>query len=264
MNELLAEAIGTFVLILFGCGVNAGTSLTRSFSNKSSNSWIVGTLGWGLAVTLGVYASGKFSGAHINPAVTLGLLSSGEIEINSAINYIIGQSIGAFIACLIIYLHYLPHWSRTEDKSVKLGVFATGPSINSKYSNLLSEIIGTFALLFGLKFIGINEFANGLNPLIIGGLVCAIGISLGGTTGYAINPVRDFIPRFAHFILPISGKGHSNWNYAWIPIIGPIIGGVLGVQTYKFLFENSTSNSLILFFGIFLLIAILSFLENRK
>ena len=264
MNELLAEAIGTFVLILFGCGVNAGTSLTRSFSNKSSNSWIVGTLGWGLAVTLGVYASGKFSGAHINPAVTLGLLSSGEIEINSAINYIIGQSIGAFIACLIIYLHYLPHWSRTEDKSVKLGVFATGPSINSKYSNLLSEIIGTFALLFGLKFIGINEFANGLNPLIVGGLVCAIGISLGGTTGYAINPVRDFIPRFAHFILPISGKGHSNWNYAWIPIIGPIIGGVLGVQTYKFLFENSTSNSLILFFGIFLLIAILSFLENRK
>ena len=264
MNELLAEAIGTFVLILFGCGVNAGTSLTRSFSNKSSNSWIVGTLGWGLAVTLGVYASGKFSGAHINPAVTLGLLSSGEIEINSAINYIIGQSIGAFIACLIIYLHYLPHWSRTEDKSVKLGVFATGPSINSKYSNLLSEIIGTFALLFGLKFIGINEFANGLNPLIVGGLVCAIGISLGGTTGYAINPVRDFIPRFAHFILPISGKGHSNWNYAWIPIIGPIIGGVLGVQTYKFLFQNSTSNSLILFFGIFLLIAILSFLENRK
>ena len=264
MNELLAEAIGTFVLILFGCGVNAGTSLTRSFSNKSSNSWIVGTLGWGLAVTLGVYASGKFSGAHINPAVTLGLLSSGEIEINSAINYIIGQSIGAFIACLIIYLHYLPHWSRTEDKSVKLGVFATGPSINSKYSNLLSEIIGTFALLFGLKFIGINEFANGLNPLIVGGLVCAIGISLGGTTGYAINPVRDFIPRFAHFILPISGKGHSNWNYAWIPIIGPIIGGVLGVQTYKFLFENSTSNSLILFFGIFLLISILSFLENRK
>ena len=264
MNELLAETIGTFVLILFGCGVNAGTSLTRSFSNKSSNSWIVGTLGWGLAVTLGVYASGKFSGAHINPAVTLGLLSSGEIEINSAINYIIGQSIGAFIACLIIYLHYLPHWSRTEDKSVKLGVFATGPSINSKYSNLLSEIIGTFALLFGLKFIGINEFANGLNPLIVGGLVCAIGISLGGTTGYAINPVRDFIPRFAHFILPISGKGHSNWNYAWIPIIGPIIGGVLGVQTYKFLFQNSTSNSLILFFGIFLLIAILSFLENRK
>ena len=264
MNELLAEAIGTFVLILFGCGVNAGTSLTRSFSNKSSNSWIVGTLGWGLAVTLGVYASGKFSGAHINPAVTLSLLSSGEIEINSAINYIIGQSIGAFIACVIIYFHYLPHWSKTEDKSVKLGVFATGPSINSKYSNLLSEIIGTFALLFGLKFIGINEFANGLNPLIVGGLVCAIGISLGGTTGYAINPVRDFIPRFAHFILPISGKGHSNWNYAWIPIIGPIIGGVLGVQTYKFLFENSTSNSLILFFGIFLLIAILSFLENRK
>lgn len=264
MNELLAEAIGTFVLILFGCGVNAGTSLTGSLSNKSSNSWIVGTLGWGLAVTLGVYACGKFSGAHINPAVTLGLLSSGEIEINSAINYIMGQSLGAFIACVIIYLHYLPHWSRTEDKSIKLGVFATSPSINSKYSNLLSEVIGTFALLFGLKFIGINEFANGLNPLIVGGLVCAIGISLGGTTGYAINPVRDFIPRFAHFILPISGKGDSNWNYSWIPILGPIIGGILGVKTYEFLFENSISNSFIIVFCAFLLIAILSFLENRK
>ena len=211
MNELLSEAIGTFILILFGCGVNAGLSLNKGYSKKDGNSWTVGTLGWGLAVTLGVYA-GKFSGAHINPAVTIGLLSSGEIQYINAIYYIIGQSIGAFIACIFVYLHYLPHWSKTEDKSVKLGVFATSPSINSKWSNLLSETVGTFALLFGLQFIGIHEFANGLNPLIVGGLVCAIGISLGGTTGYAINPVRDFIPRLAHSILPISGKGHSNWN----------------------------------------------------
>jgi len=264
MNEFLAEAIGTFILILFGCGVNAGTSLNKSLSNKNSNSWVVGTLGWGLAVTLGVYASGKFSGAHINPAVTLGFLSINEIESADAINYILGQSIGAFMACIIIYLHYLPHWSKTNEKSVKLGVFATGPAIDSKWANLLSEIIGTFALLFGIMFIGMNEFANGLNPLIVGGLVCAIGISLGGTTGYAINPVRDFIPRLAHFILPISGKGDSNWNYSWIPVLGPIIGGILGTTTYQFLFENSINIYFIISIILFLLVSILSFFENRE
>ena len=264
MNEFLAEAIGTFILILFGCGVNAGTSLDKSLSNKNSNSWVVGTLGWGLAVTLGVYASGKFSGAHINPAVTLGFLSINEIESYDAINYILGQSIGAFMACIIIYLHYLPHWSKTDNQSVKLGVFATGPAIDSKWSNLLSEIIGTFALLFGIMFIGMNEFANGLNPLIVGGLVCAIGISLGGTTGYAINPVRDFIPRLAHFILPISGKGDSNWNYSWIPVMGPIIGGILGTTTYQFLFENSTNIYFIISIILFLIVSILSFFENSE
>tara|TARA_B100000686_G_scaffold29430_2_gene29881 strand:+ start:3752 stop:4543 length:792 start_codon:yes stop_codon:yes gene_type:complete len=262
MNELLSEAIGTFILILFGCGVNAGLSLNKSYSKKDGNSWTVGTLGWGLAVTLGVYA-GKFSGAHINPAVTIGLLSAGEIQYINAIYYIIGQSIGAFIACVILYLHYLPHWSKTEDKSVKLGVFATSPSINSKWSNLLSETVGTFALLFGLQFIGIHQFADGLNPLIVGGLVCAIGISLGGTTGYAINPVRDFIPRLAHYILPISGKGDSNWNYSWIPVFGPIVGGVLGVNMYEFLFENTVNVYLYISLSIFFIVTALSIIENK-
>ena len=262
MNELLSEAIGTFILILFGCGVNAGLSLNKSYSKKDGNSWTVGTLGWGLAVTLGVYA-GKFSGAHINPAVTIGLLSAGEIQFINAIYYIIGQSIGAFIACVILYLHYLPHWSKTEDKSVKLGVFATSPSINSKWSNLLSETVGTFALLFGLQFIGIHQFADGLNPLIVGGLVCAIGISLGGTTGYAINPVRDFIPRLAHYILPISGKGDSNWNYSWIPVFGPIVGGVLGVNMYEFLFENTVNVYLYISLSIFFIVTALSIIENK-
>ena len=262
MNELLSEAIGTFILILFGCGVNAGLSLNKSYSKKNGNSWTVGTLGWGLAVTLGVYA-GKFSGAHINPAVTIGLLSIGEIQYINAIYYIIGQSIGAFIACVFVYLHYLPHWSKTEDKSVKLGVFATSPSINSKWSNLLSETVGTFALLFGLQFIGIHQFADGLNPLIVGGLVCAIGISLGGTTGYAINPVRDFIPRLAHYILPISGKGDSNWNYSWIPVFGPIVGGVLGVNMYEFLFENTVNVYLYISLSIFFIVTALSIIENK-
>ena len=249
-------------MILFGCGVNAGLSLNKSYSKKDGNSWTVGTLGWGLAVTLGVYA-GKFSGAHINPAVTIGLLSAGEIQYINAIYYIIGQSIGAFIACVIVYLHYLPHWSKTEDKSVKLGVFATSPSINSKWSNLLSETVGTFALLFGLQFIGIHQFADGLNPLIVGGLVCAIGISLGGTTGYAINPVRDFIPRLAHYILPISGKGDSNWNYSWIPVFGPIVGGVLGVNMYEFLFENTVNVYLYISLSIFFIVTALSIIENK-
>ena len=264
MNEFLSEAIGTFVLILFGCGVNAGTSLNKSYSNKESNSWIVGTLGWGLAVTLGVYASSKFSGAHINPAVTLGLYSSNEIELNKLFIYISGQSLGAFIACILIYLHYLPHWGETEDKAVKLGVFATSPSIPSKWSNLFSEILGTFILLFGLKFIGINEFAQGLNPIIVGALVCAIGISLGGTTGYAINPVRDFIPRLAHFMLPIKGKGDSNFKYSWVPVLGPIVGGILGVTTYQFLFEGLTNTYFLVTLFIFLSVSLLSFLENKN
>ena len=263
MNELLSEAIGTFVLILFGCGVNAGTSLKNSYSKKASNSWTVGTLGWGLAVTLGVYAS-QHSGAHINPAVTFGLLSSGDIELTKAFEYLIGQSVGAFLACVIIYLHYLPHWSKTNDKKVKLGVFATSPSISSRWANLNSEILGTFALLFGLKFIGINEFAQGLNPIVVGCLVCAIGISLGGTTGYAINPVRDFIPRLSHYILPIPGKGDSNFGYSWIPVIGPLTGGVLGVTVYEFLFENIENIYLYLSVGIFLIVSTLSIIESKN
>ena len=263
MNELLAEAIGTFILILFGCGVNAGISLNKSFSNKSSNSWIVGTIGWGLAVTLGVYASGQVSGAHINPAVTIGLLSNGEMELSLALKYLTGQVMGAFIGALIIYFHYLPHWDKTDDKKTKLGVFSTSPAIDSKWSNLLSETVGTFALLFGLMFIGTNNFAEGLNPIVVGSLVCAIGISLGGTTGYAINPVRDFIPRLAHSILPIKGKGDSNWSYSWIPVLGPILGGILGVNAYEFLFNNSISNTFIISSVLFLILIVLTFIENK-
>ena len=263
MTELLSEAIGTFVLILFGCGLNAGLSLNKSYSNKKGNSWSVGTLGWGLAVTLGVYA-GKYSGAHINPAVTIGLLSSGEIELFTALEYITGQCLGAFTACLLVYIHYLPHWSKTEDEKVKLGVFATSPSISSKWSNLNSELVGTFILLFGLKFIGINDFAQGLNPIVVGALVCAIGISLGGTTGYAINPVRDFIPRLSHSILPIKGKGNSNFSYSWIPVVGPIVGGVLGVNLYEFLFENTVNVYLYISLSIFFVVTALSLIENKN
>ena len=151
-----------------------------------------------------------------------------------------------------------------NDKKVKLGVFATSPSISSRWANLNSEILGTFALLFGLKFIGINEFAQGLNPIVVGCLVCAIGISLGGTTGYAINPVRYFIPRLSHYILPIPGKGDSNFGYSWIPVIGPLTGGVLGVTVYEFLFENIENIYLYFSVGIFLLVSTLSIIESKN
>jgi glycerol uptake facilitator protein len=170
---------------------------------------------------------------------------------------------GAFIGALIIYFHYLPHWDKTDDKKTKLGVFATSPAVDSKWSNLLSETVGTFALLFGLMFIGTNNFAEGLNPIVVGSLVCAIGISLGGTTGYAINPVRDFVPRLAHAILPIKGKGDSNWSYSWIPVLGPILGGVLGVNVYEFLFNNSMSNTFIISSVLFLILIVLTFIENK-
>ena len=200
---------------------------------------------------------------HMIDSLMIGLLSNGEMELSLALKYLTGQVMGAFIGALIIYFHYLPHWDKTDDKKTKLGVFATSPAVDSKWSNLLSETVGTFALLFGLMFIGTNNFAEGLNPIVVGSLVCAIGISLGGTTGYAINPVRDFIPRLAHSILPIKGKGDSNWSYSWIPVLGPILGGVLGVNVYEFLFNNSMSNTFIISSVLFLILIVLTFIENK-
>jgi glycerol uptake facilitator protein len=178
--------------------------------------------------------------------------------------YVLAQVGGAFLGAMLVWIHYMPHWRATEDQATKLGVFATSPAIPTKYGAIVSEIIGTFVLLFAIMFIGVNEFASGLNPLVIGSLVVAIGLSLGGTSGYAINPARDFGPRLAHAILPIFGKGSSNWNYALIPIIGPVLGGVWGVSAYQFLFE---SQSLIVFLPCTLIVAvffILSIFEGLK
>ena len=189
-----------------------------------------------MAVAIAVYVVGKFSGAHINPAVTIGLASIGEFPWAKVPMYVAAQMIGGFVGGVIVYLHYLPHWEVTEDKDAKLAVFATGPAINNPVANLISEIIGTAVLVFGILGIGANEFAKGLNPLIVGILIIAIGLSLGGTTGYAINPARDLGPRIAHFFLPIAGKRDSDWSYAWIPVVGPIIGGVAGAMLYKLAF----------------------------
>jgi len=239
MSEFLAELIGTMIVIIFGGGVVGGVVLKKTKAENSG--WVVVTIGWGLAVTMGVYAVGKFTGAHINPAVTLGFAAAGEFPWAKVPLYITAQMIGAFIGAVIVFLNYLPHWKATKDKGAKLGVFATDPAIRSPLSNLVSEIIGTFVLMMGLMFIGANEITEGLNPIIVGALIVAIGMSLGGTTGYAINPARDLGPRIAHAILPIPGKGKSDWGYAWVPVFGPIIGGVYGALFYNAIFLGNFS-----------------------
>jgi glycerol uptake facilitator protein len=231
MSSFIAELIGTMILIIFGGGVVGGVVLDKSKANNSG--WIVITMGWGFAVAFAVYIVGKYSGAHINPAVTIGLAAIGKFPWAKVPVYVLAQMIGAFIGGVIVFLHYLPHWEATADKDAKLAVFSTGPAIRNPVANLISEIIGTAVLVFGLLGIGVNEFASGLNPLIVGFFIVAIGLSLGGTTGYAINPARDLGPRIAHFLLPIAGKRDSDWSYAWIPVVGPIIGGVLGAVVYQ-------------------------------
>ncbi len=262
MTPFWAELVGTMILIVFGAGVCAGANLTKSYAKDAG--WIVITLAWGLGVTLGVFAVGGISGAHLNPAVTFGLAFSGDFAWADVPGYILAQMIGAIIGATIIYLQYLPHWKATEDPGTKLGVFATGPAIPHTFSNLLSEIIGTFILLLGLQFIGANEFTEGLNPIAVGLLIVAIGMALGGTTGYAINPARDLGPRIAHAILPIAGKGPSNWGYAWIPVVGPILGGSLGALFHKAVFNNTLTGA---FWGVLagtiVILVIAYFMTNK-
>ena len=240
MNPYLAEFIGTAILILLGDGVVANVLLAKS--KGQGGGWIVIATGWGLAVTMAVYAVGIVSGAHLNPAVTIGLAVIGKFAPAKVAGYIIAQVSGAMFGALLVWLAYLPHWKETSDTSAKLSVFCTGPAIRSAPSNFLCEVIGTATLVFGVLAIpsGANlsgpGWATGFGPLIVGLLVFAIGLSLGGPTGYAINPARDFGPRLAHAILPIAGKGGSDWGYAWVPIVGPIIGGVIGAWSYQLLY----------------------------
>jgi len=238
MNNFLAELIGTAILIILGDGVVAGVLLTKSKAQNAG--WIVITAGWGFAVAIAVYAVGSFSGAHINPAVTIGFAANGTLPWGDVPVYLAGQFVGAFIGAVVVYLHYLPHWGATDDPGLKLAVFSTGPAIRNPVSNTVSEVIGTFVLVFGVLAIVANAEpgSSGLTPLLIGILVFAIGLSLGGPTGYAINPARDLGPRIAHAVLPIAGKGSSDWEYSWVPVAGPIIGGVLGALAYTALFTN--------------------------
>ncbi|MBL7780345.1 MAG: aquaporin family protein [Saprospiraceae bacterium] len=231
MNNFLAEFLGTALLILLGDGVVAGVVL-KDTKNENAG-WMVITTGWAMAVTFAIYAVGRISGAHLNPAVTLGLAATGQFPWGDAGTYILAQVSGAMLGATLVWLQYLPHWSRTTDPGAKLAVFCTGPAIRNTTSNFISEFLGTFVLLFGIMALGASRFAEGLNPLVVGGLVLSIGLSLGGTTGYAINPARDLGPRIAHALLPIPGKGSSDWSYAWIPVLGPILGGICGALAYR-------------------------------
>ncbi|MGL1884877.1 MAG: aquaporin family protein [Reichenbachiella sp.] len=261
MTAPIAEFIGTAILIYIGGSVNAGASLKNSYGEKAG--WLMICVGWGLAVTFAIYAAGQISGAHINPAVTIGLAMSDQLAWSAVPGYLLGQFLGAMFGAILVWLQYLPHWKATEDTATKFGVFSTAPAMDSKFSNLLSELLGTFLLLFALSFLGPQNFAKGLNPLVIGALIVAIGLSLGNTTGFAINPARDLGPRIIHFLLPIAAKGKSNWHYAWIPVIGPIIGGVLGTTTYDALFNQQLSLGLYISAPLSLLVIILAIKEQQ-
>ncbi|QBS38298.1 aquaporin family protein [Thermaerobacter sp. FW80] len=236
MSPFLGEVLGTAILILLGDGVVANVLLNRS--KGQNGGWIVITTGWALAVAIAAYVTGHVSGAHINPAVTLGLAAIGQFPWSQVPSYIIAQFLGAFLGAVLVYLAYLPHWAVTDDAELKLAVFSTAPAVRSPGANLVTEIIGTAMLVLGVLGIShpANQLAGGLSPLLVGFLVWAIGLSLGGPTGYAINPARDLGPRMAHAVLPIPGKGGSDWGYAWIPVVGPVIGGILGALLFQTLF----------------------------
>jgi glycerol uptake facilitator protein len=234
-----AEVIGTAILVLLGNGVVACVLLNQSKGQNSG--WIVITFGWGMAVMVAVYAVGQFSGAHLNPAVTLGAAIAGGISWSKVPEYWGGEFVGAFLGATLVWVAYHDHWKETEDPGLKLACFSTGPAIRNIPMNIVTEIIGTFVLVFAIDAFGNDKnFApTDLGGLIVGLLVFGIGLSLGGPTGYAINPARDLGPRIMHAILPIAGKGQSDWGYAGVPVIGPLIGAALAALAYKAFFPGA-------------------------
>ena len=231
MNPFTGEIIGTALLILLGNGVVANVVLKRT--KGSDAGLIVVAWGWGMAVFVAVFTVGAFSGAHLNPAVTLGLAIAGKFDWAQVPMYLAAQFIGAFIGATLVLLVYWPHFKVTDDKDMKLAAFSTSPGVRTPVANLFSEVVATFVLVFTVLFLAVSTFGLGaLDALPVGLLVLSIGVSLGGTTGYAINPARDLGPRLVHALLPVPGKGRSDWGYAWVPVVGPLIGATLAGLLY--------------------------------
>lgn len=238
MSPFTAELIGTMFLILLGAGVVANVILKGTKGNAGG--WMVITTGWALAVFVGVVIAGPYSGAHLNPAVSIGLAIAGKFAWSEVPLYILAQLLGAMLGAFLAWCIYRDHFNETTDSDTQLAVFSTGPAIRNTTFNILSEVIGTFVLLFVVFYFTEAEIKNPQSPIGLGSLgaipvaflVWAIGLSLGGTTGYAINPARDLGPRIMHSILPMKHKGSSNWKYAWIPVIGPIIGAAIAAVLF--------------------------------
>ena len=236
MSVFIAEFIGTAMLMLLGDGVVANVVLPKTKGEDSG--YIIITLGWAIAVFVGVFIVAPYSGAHINPAVTIGLAVAGKFSWSLVPTYLIAQFLGAAVGSFLVWVQYRPHLDLSDDQDAKLGVFCTAPAIRNAPANLISEIIGTFVLVFAVFYIsgamvGDQPASLGaMDALPVAFVVLGVGLSLGGPTGYAINPARDLSPRIMHAILPIKGKGHSDWGYAWIPVVGPILGGVLAALLF--------------------------------
>ena len=234
--KFIAELVGTIILILLGNGVVANVVLNKSKGNNSG--WMVITSAWGFAVMVAAYITGWVSGAHLNPALSIGIFLNGGITLKELAVYIPAQLIGAFIGAILVYVTYKRHYDETDDKEAIRATFCTTPAIRDLKWNLITEIIGTAVLVRGI--LGITNSKNnlgGMGTMLVGILIWGIGLSLGGPTGYAINPARDLGPRLAHYFLPIKNKGDSDWSYSWVPIVGPIIGGILGSFIYQILLK---------------------------
>ncbi|MGT2865569.1 MIP/aquaporin family protein [Streptococcus fryi] len=234
MNAVLGEFLGTALLLLLGNGVVAGVVLSKTKNNNSG--WIVITLGWGLAVAMAAFVSGKLGPAHLNPAVSLAFAVKGDISFAVAVQFILAQMLGAMLGSFLVYLQFKPHYDATEDKGAVLATFSTGPAIKDTVSNFISEVVGTFVLMLGILAIVSYDMQPGLATISIGLLIVSIGLSLGGTTGYALNPARDLGPRILHALLPLKHKGDSDWEYAWLPVVAPVVGAILAVVVYGGLF----------------------------
>lgn len=237
--KCIFEFIGTLVLILLGDGVCCATSLNKSKAQGAG--WIVITLGWGLAVMCGVFIAGPYSGAHLNPAVTLGFAIAGQFDWCAVLPYIAAQMLGGFAGAVLVYIFYKDHFDATDDQATKLGVFCTAPAIMNKGRNFFCEALASWLLVFVILALGTKENLPEVGMGELGAfpvtmLIVAIGMSLGATTGYAINPARDLAPRIAHAVLPINNKGGNGWDYSWVPVAGPILGGLLAAFTYMLIY----------------------------